>query len=54
MPAIAQAKAANVPIIAYDVPVDSPDVTFVSFDNVAVGREMAKAWSRSRTAAIGR
>ena len=31
------------PIIAYDVPVDSPDVTFVSFDNVAVGREMAKA-----------
>jgi D-xylose transport system substrate-binding protein len=43
MPAIAQAKAANVPIIAYDVPVDSPDVTFVSFDNVAVGREMAKA-----------
>ena len=43
MPAIAQAKAANVPTIAYDVPVDSPDVTFVSFDNVAVGREMAKA-----------
>ena len=24
MPAIAQAKAANVPIIAYDVPVNSP------------------------------
>jgi D-xylose transport system substrate-binding protein len=43
MPAIAQAKAANVPVIAYDVPVDSPDVTFVSFDNVAVGREMANA-----------
>ena len=43
MPAIAQAKAANVPIIAYDVPVNSPDVTFVSFDNVAVGREMAEA-----------
>ena len=35
MPAIAQAKAAGVPIIAYDVPVDSPDVTFISFDNVA-------------------
>jgi D-xylose transport system substrate-binding protein len=28
-------------MIAYDVPVDSPDVTFVSFDNVAVGRAMA-------------
>ena len=43
MPAIAQAKAAGVPIIAYDVPVDSPDVTFVSFDNIAVGRLMADA-----------
>ena len=44
----------DVPIIAYDVPIDSPDVTFVSFDNVAVGRLMAEAWSRSRTTAIGR
>ncbi len=42
MPAIAQAKAAGVPIIAYDVPVDSPDVTFISFDNVEVGRQMAE------------
>jgi D-xylose transport system substrate-binding protein len=42
MPAIAQGKAAGVPMIAYDVPVDSPDVTFVSFDNVAVGRAMAE------------
>jgi D-xylose transport system substrate-binding protein len=41
VPAIAQGKAAGVPMIAYDVPVDSPDVTFVSFDNVAVGRAMA-------------
>lgn len=43
MPAVAQAKAAGVPVIAYDVPVDSPDVTFISFDNVAVGRLMAEA-----------
>jgi D-xylose transport system substrate-binding protein len=43
IPAIAQAKAANVPVIAYDVPVDSPDVTFISFDNVAVGHQMAEA-----------
>ena len=42
MPAIAQAKAAGVPIIAYDVPVDLPDVTFISFDNVEVGRQMAE------------
>jgi D-xylose transport system substrate-binding protein len=32
-----------VPVIAYDVPVDSPDVTFISFDNVAVGHQMAEA-----------
>jgi D-xylose transport system substrate-binding protein len=43
IPAVAQAKAANVPVIAYDVPIDSPDVTFISFDNVAVGRQMAEA-----------
>jgi D-xylose transport system substrate-binding protein len=43
IPAVAQAKAAGVPVIAYDVPVDSPDVVFVSFDNVAVGRQMAEA-----------
>ncbi|MFN0193145.1 MAG: substrate-binding domain-containing protein [Aestuariivirga sp.] len=43
IPAITAAKAAGVPVIAYDVPIDSPDVTFISFDNVAVGRLMAEA-----------
>ena len=43
VPAVAQAKAAGVPVIAYDVPIDSADVTFISFDNVAVGRLMAEA-----------
>jgi D-xylose transport system substrate-binding protein len=42
IPAVANAKAAGVPVIAYDVPIDSPDVTFISFDNVAVGRLMAQ------------
>jgi D-xylose transport system substrate-binding protein len=42
MPAVAGAKAAGVPVIAYDVPIDSPDVTFISFDNIAVGRLMAQ------------
>ena len=46
MPAIAEAKAAKVPIIAYDVPVDDPGVTFVSFDNVAVGHLMAAAMAK--------
>src|SRR5271169_4207168 len=42
VPAIAQGKAAGVPMIAYDAPIDSPEVNFVSFDNVAVGRAMAE------------
>ncbi|MFO1349798.1 MAG: substrate-binding domain-containing protein [Gammaproteobacteria bacterium] len=42
-PAIARAKADGVPVVAYDAPIDSADVFFVSFDNVAVGRLMAKA-----------
>ena len=48
MPAVAQAKAAGVPVIAYDVPIDSPDVTFISFDNVAVGHLMAEAMVKAR------
>ncbi len=43
MPAVAEAKVAGVPVIAYDVPIDSTDATFISFDNVAVGRLMAEA-----------
>jgi D-xylose transport system substrate-binding protein len=48
IPAVAQAKAAGVPVIAYDVPVDSPDVTFISFDNVAVGRAMAEGMVKTK------
>lgn len=43
MPGIERAKAEGIPIIAYDVPIDDPDVLFLSFDNVAVGRLMAEA-----------
>jgi len=43
MPAVVGARAAGVPVIAYDVPIDSSDVTFISFDNVSVGRLMAEA-----------
>ena len=43
LPAVAQANAEGVPVIAYDAPIDSPDVLFASFDNVAVGRLMAEA-----------
>lgn len=43
IPAVAAAKAAGVAVIAYDVPIDSTDATFISFDNVSVGRLMAEA-----------
>lgn len=43
LPAIEQAKAAGIPVIAYDAPIDTPDALFVSFDNVSVGRLMAQA-----------
>ena len=47
LPAIARAKAAGVPVVAYDAPVDSPDVTFASFDNVAVGHLMAVPYKKT-------
>ena len=34
VPAIEAAKAAGIPVIAYDVPVDFADIIFISFDNV--------------------
>ena len=42
VPAIEAAKAAGIPVIAYDVPVDTADIIFISFDNVRVGRVMAE------------
>ena len=48
LPAIERAKAEGVPVIAYDAPIDTADATFVSFDNVAVGRLMAEAMVKAR------
>lgn len=42
LPAIDRLKAENIPTIAYDAPIDTADATFVSFDNVAVGRLQAE------------
>jgi len=42
VPAIEAAKAAGIPVVAYDVPVDTADIIFISFDNVRVGRVMAE------------
>jgi D-xylose transport system substrate-binding protein len=48
LPAVEAAKAAGVPVIAYDAPMDTPDATFISFDNVAVGRLQAEAMVKVR------
>jgi D-xylose transport system substrate-binding protein len=43
IPVIDQAKRENIPVIAYDAPIDTGGVLYTSFDNVAVGRVMAQA-----------
>jgi D-xylose transport system substrate-binding protein len=43
-----RAKAAGVPTIAYDGPIDYPDALFVSFNNVAVGHLMAEAMVKAK------
>ena len=48
VPALDRAKAAGVPTIAYDGPIDYPDALFVSFNNVAVGHLMAEAMVKAR------
>jgi D-xylose transport system substrate-binding protein len=48
VPALEQAKAAGVPSIAYDGPIDYPDALFVSFNNVAVGHLMAEAMVKAK------
>ncbi len=48
LPALAEAKSAGIPVIAYDAPIDSPDALFASFDNVAVGHLMAAAMVKAQ------
>lgn len=43
LPAIQKAKDAGIPVIAYDRLIESPDVLYITFDNVAVGAAEAKA-----------
>jgi D-xylose transport system substrate-binding protein len=42
-PAIEKAKAAGVPVIAYDRLIEDPDVLYITFDNVGVGKAQAEA-----------
>lgn len=42
-PALAKAKAKGIPVIAYDRLFESPEVTYISFDNKEVGRLQARS-----------
>ena len=43
LPAVAKAKDAGIPIIAYDRLIEDPSSLYITFDNVAVGEAEAKA-----------
>jgi D-xylose transport system substrate-binding protein len=43
LPAVQKAKDANIPIIAYDRLTEDPDVLYITFDNVGVGKAQAAA-----------
>jgi D-xylose transport system substrate-binding protein len=42
-PAVQAAKDANVPVIAYDRLIEDPDILYITFDNIGVGRLEAEA-----------
>jgi D-xylose transport system substrate-binding protein len=43
LPAVAKAKQAGIPIIAYDRLIEDPSILYITFDNVAVGKAEADA-----------
>jgi len=43
LPAVAKAKAARIPVVAYDRLIQDPGVLYLTFDNVEVGRMQARA-----------
>jgi D-xylose transport system substrate-binding protein len=43
VPALAKAKAKNIPVVAYDRLIESPEVFYITFDNKEVGRMQARA-----------
>ncbi len=47
LPAVEQASAEGIPMIAYDVQIEHPDALYVTFDNVGVGRLMASTMLES-------
>lgn len=43
LPALETAKDAGIPVIAYDRLIEDPDILYVTFDNIGVGRAEAEA-----------
>ena len=43
LPALAKAKAKNIPVVAYDRLIEAPGVFYITFDNKEVGRMQARA-----------
>src|ERR1700728_250676 len=43
LPAVKKAADEGIPVIAYDRLIESPNVLYITFDNVGVGRMMAKS-----------
>ena len=50
LPAVKKATDEGIPVIAYDRLIESPDVLYLTFDNVGVGRMMAKAIEAAKPA----
>jgi D-xylose transport system substrate-binding protein len=50
LPAVKKATDEGIPVIAYDRLIESPNVLYITFDNVGVGRMMAKAVQAAKPA----
>jgi len=50
LPAIKKATDEGIPVIAYDRLIESPNVLYITFDNVGVGRMMGKAIEAAKPA----
>src|SRR5579863_4033231 len=50
LPAVKKANDEGIPVIAYNREIESPNVLYITFDNVGVGRMMAKAIEAAKPA----
>ena len=50
LPAVKKATDEGIPVIAYDRLIESPNVLYITFDNVGVGRTMAKVIEQAKPA----